>query len=206
MRHPKHDKAATSVQQEAADQDRKPNDQPAGGVPPPQASDAVQGSDGASPAAAVQLLQGELEETRQRMLRAQADLENYRKRALRELEEERRYANLPLLRDLLPVWDNVHRAVQAAEKAPDTAGLVAGFKMVAQQLAGVFSRHHCTRIEALGQAFDPHQHAAICQQPSAEHPANTVVSVAQDGFQLHDRVIRPAQVIVSTAPPAEPEP
>jgi molecular chaperone GrpE len=140
-----------------------------------------------------------LASARDRALRAQAELDNYRKRMRKEMDDERRYAQLPLLGDLLPVLDNVGRAIQAAEKSPDASGLLAGFKMVAQQLESVLSRHHCTRIDALHKPFDPHLHAAILQQPSSEYPPNTVVQVAQEGYQLHDRVLRPAQVIVSTA-------
>lgn len=145
-------------------------------------------------------LREEVAAAQDRALRAQAELDNYRKRVRKEMEDERRYAQLPLLSDLLPVIDNVQRAIQAAEKSPDASGLLAGFKMVAQQLEGVLAKHHCTRIEALHQPFDPHLHAAIMQQPSSEYPANTVIQVTQEGFQLHDRVVRPAQVIVSTEP------
>ena len=144
-------------------------------------------------------LRGALAAANDRALRAQAELDNYRKRMRKEMEDERRYAQLPLLGDLLPVLDNVQRAIQAAEKSPDASGLLAGFKMVAQQLENVLSRHHCTRIDALHKPFDPHLHAAIMQQPSSDYPPNTVVQVAQDGYQLHDRVLRPAQVIVSTS-------
>lgn len=143
-------------------------------------------------------LRDELDACKDRALRAQAEFDNYRKRMRKEMDDERRYAQLPLLSDLLPVLDNVQRAIQAAEKSPDAGGLLAGFKMVAQQLESVLARHHCTRIDALHKPFDPHLHAAIMQQPSDEYPANTVVQVAQDGYQLHDRVLRPAQVIVST--------
>ncbi len=151
-------------------------------------------------------LQQQLEEAHQRQLRLQADWENYRKRARRELEEERRYANLSLIRDLLPVLDNVQRAIAAAEKSPDKSGLLDGFKLVAQQLGSVLAQNHCQKIEALHQTFDPHRHEALSQQATAEYPPNTVVMVVQDGYQLHDRVIRPAQVIVSTAPAHGAEP
>ena len=144
-------------------------------------------------------LRAELEEARDRALRCQAELENYRKRATRELQEKLRYANLPLMRDLLPVLDNMHRAIEAAEKTHDDAGLLEGVKMVAQQLEDALGRHHCVRIEALNEPFDPNLHEAISQHRSDEHPDNTVTLVAQTGFQLHDRVVRPSQVIVSTA-------
>ena len=171
------------------------------------AADAVLG-DSAKAGVAAEIDEGEqakrdLDEARDRLLRAQAELDNYRKRARRELEEERRYASLPLLAELLPVIDNIGRAIQAAEKNSEAGSLVEGVKMVAQQLEGVLGRHHCTRIEALHKPFDPHLHQAIMQQPSADHPPGTVLVVAQDGYQVHDRVLRPSQVIVSTAP-AEP--
>jgi molecular chaperone GrpE len=143
-------------------------------------------------------LRAELEEAKDRALRGWAELENYRKRASRQLDEERRYAAMPLVRDLLPVLDNVRRAVDAAEKTHDTASLLEGIKMVVQQLQGVLARHHCTPIAALHRPFDPNVHDAILHQPSAEFPPNTVLREVQQGFQLHDRVVRPTQVIVSS--------
>jgi molecular chaperone GrpE len=145
-------------------------------------------------------LRADLEDASDRALRAQAELDNYRKRARRELEDERRYAALPLLRDLLPVLDNIYRAIEAAEKSPHADGLLGGVKLVAQNLESVLAKHDCKRIDALGKPFDPAFHEAISQQPSAEHPPNTVVLVAQEGYVLHDRVVRAAQVIVSTRP------
>jgi molecular chaperone GrpE len=150
-------------------------------------------------------LRRQCEEAKDRALRFQAELENYRKRAARQMAEERRYAYLPLMRDLLPVWDNMGRAIEAAEKNHEVTGLLEGFKMVTRQLEDVLNRHHCTPIDALGQPFDPHRHEAISQQPSDKHPANTVVHVAQAGFQLHDRVVRPSQVVVSGPLPGEDE-
>ncbi|HEY5314434.1 MAG TPA: nucleotide exchange factor GrpE [Pirellulales bacterium] len=144
-------------------------------------------------------LRRETEEAQDRALRAIADLENYRKRVRREIDDERRFANQGLLHDLLPVVDNVGRAIEAAEKSPEAAAVTVGFKMVAQQLEQILARFHCTLIPALHEPFDPHRHQAIAQQPSAEWPADTVLLVAQQGYQLHDRVLRPAQVIVSTS-------
>jgi len=151
-------------------------------------------------------LHADLEEAKDRALRSQAELENYRKRVARQMEEERRYANVSLIRDLLPVWDNMGRAIEAAEKTHETASLLEGFKMVAAQLETVLERHHCVKIDALEKPFDPNLHDAICQQPSDEHPVNTVLQVTQTGFRLHDRVIRPSQVIVSTAVPQTAKP
>jgi molecular chaperone GrpE len=151
-------------------------------------------------AAQIARLKTELADATENGLRIQAELENYRKRARRELDDERRYANVPLLRDLLPVLDNLQRAISAAEKTPDATGLLEGIRMVAQSLEATLSRYHCRRIEALGKAFDPAVHEAIAQQPSADYPAHTVLAVAHDGYMVHDRVVRPAQVVVSVAP------
>jgi len=145
-------------------------------------------------------LRAQLQEAKERALRLQAEWDNFRKRARRELDEERRYADLRLLGDLLPVLDNMQRAIDAAAKSADGGGLLEGFKLVKQQLENVLSQHNCQRIEALHQPFDPHLHEAILQQPSAEYPPHTVILVAREGYSLHDRVIRPAQVIVAAAP------
>ncbi len=160
---------------------------------------AAAGAPSGSETTSMSELQKELQASRDQALRVQAELENFRKRAQRDLEEERRYAQLPLIRDLLPVLDNVERAIEAAEKGGDATGLLTGFKMVAQQLTDTLTRHQCQRIEALHQPFDPALHEAIAQQPSDAFPAHTVLAVAQAGYRLHDRVVRPSQVIVSTA-------
>lgn len=148
----------------------------------------------------VERLRVELSEARDRLLRERAELDNFRKRSRRELEDERRYANLPLLRDIVPVIDNMERALEAAKKTAEASPLLEGFRMVAQQFEDVLKKHHCVRIAALGEPFDPHRHEAILQQPSEEHAPNTVVGVGQTGFLLHDRVVRPVQVIVSKSP------
>ncbi len=151
----------------------------------------------------LEALCAELQEARDRVLRAQADLDNYQKRTRRNVEERLRYATAPLLLDLLPVRDNLARAIEAAESAGDGAGLLEGVKLVSQQLLGVFERHDCRPVEALGQPFDPTRHEAIASRPSTDKPAGIVTDVATVGFTLHDRVVRPAQVVVSTGPPAE---
>jgi molecular chaperone GrpE len=145
-------------------------------------------------------LAAELSAANDRVLRLQAEMQNVRSRTAREVAEERRYAALPVLRDLLPVLDNIDRAIEAAEKRGDVADLLEGFRLVRQQLANVQNAHHCQPIEALGKLFDPHFHQAILQQPNADVPAGHVVMVTQTGYVLHDRVVRPAQVIVSSGP------
>lgn len=174
-----------------------PQEQTAPGKPPPVEPLAAE----AKPSLEEQVaaLQEELRIARDRELRCLAELDNQRKRATRELEERLKYANATLLRDLLPVMDDVERAIQAAENNSEVsaATLLEGFKLVYRQLEEVLKRHHCRRIEALHAPFDPNFHHAIMQQPSSEFPANTVLTVMQNGYQLHGRVLRPCQVIVS---------
>jgi molecular chaperone GrpE len=142
----------------------------------------------------------ELAAEKDRSLRLQAEMENLRTRTSREISESARYAALPLMRDLLPVVDNIERAIEAAGKQGDADPLLEGFKLVHQQLLNVLAQHNCVKIEAQGEPFDPQFHAAILQQPSEEVPASHILLVAQAGYKLHDRVVRPAQVIISTGP------
>ena len=145
-------------------------------------------------------LQRQLDQANNRLLRAQAELENYRKRVRREMDEQRRFAQVPIMRDLLQVLDNLERAIEAADQTEnnDVASLLQGVHLVTSQLKSALERHNCHRIEAQeGSAFDPNCHEAISQQPSEEHPAGSVLHVAQTGYQVHDRVVRPAQVVVS---------
>ena len=145
----------------------------------------------------IKRLRDEVADGNDRVLRAHAELENYRKRARRELEDERRYAALPMMRDMLPVMDNLQRAIAAAENTPAMAPFVDGIRMVAQSLESLIARHHGKKIDALGKPFDPTLHEAIAQQPAGDNPPHTVLAVAVEGYTLHDRVVRPAQVMVS---------
>jgi molecular chaperone GrpE len=147
-------------------------------------------------AASAQDVHRELAECKDRLLRLQAEMENLRRRTAREVQDERRYGPLPLVRDLLGVLDNVDRAVESGERATDAAGLLEGFRLVAKQLRTVLEKHQVVPITAKGEAFDPNLHEAILQQPS-EAPIGTVIMVTQEGYRLYDRVVRPSQVIVS---------
>jgi molecular chaperone GrpE len=142
-------------------------------------------------------LQGKLRDAEDRLLRTQAELENFRKRSRRELEDAHRYREIDLLRSLLPVLDNVERALDAAGKQADVESLIAGFRMTGQQIEKLLMIHGCKPIETDGQPFDPAVHEAILQQSVEGKPPGTVVGVATKGYKLHDRVVRPAQVIVS---------
>lgn len=131
--------------------------------------------------------------------RTQADFDNYQKRNQREREQERKYMHRALALDLLPVIDNLERASAAARQAGETGPLVEGVNMVLDQFLNLLKRHGITRIEAQGQAFDPNLHQAMMRQPTADVPPNTVVNVLENGYMIHDRVLRPARVAVSVA-------
>lgn len=148
----------------------------------------------------LKLAEIERDEYKDRYLRAHADLENYRKRAAKELEETLRYRNLGLVREMLPAMDNLQRALESAKTSPNIEALVKGVSMVLAQMEGVLNSHQVKSIPAMGTAFDPNLHEAIQQMPSEEHPALTVIQEVERGYQLHDRVIRPTKVIVSAGP------
>jgi molecular chaperone GrpE len=146
-------------------------------------------------------LRQELDNAHDRALRAQAELDNFRKRTQRELQSERQYAAMPLLRDLLPVIDNIQRAIEAAQQSPDAGNLLEGFQIVAQQIQTVLAQHRCHPIDVqAGETFDPNVHEAVSQLPSDQFPSGQIIQVTQTGYQLHDRLIRPTQVVVSSGP------
>lgn len=160
-----------------------------------------QTADGIDPAAASEANdvapETQIAELQERVLRVQAELENFRKRSRREYDDAQRYREIDVLRDLLPVLDNVLRAIEAAEKTADVETLRSGFRMTAQQIEKLLGSHGCQTIETDGSAFDPAIHDAILQQEVAGVAAGTIVGTASRGYKLHDRVVRPAQVIVA---------
>ena len=148
-------------------------------------------------------LEAAREEARQshaRWLRERADLENLKKRAMRERSETARFANEAMLKDLLPVVDNLERAVEHARSGGNGQPLVDGVALVLKALLDVLERHGVTRIQAKGTAFDPAHHEAMAQVETAEHEPNVVVAEHQPGYRLHERLLRPALVSVAKAP------
>jgi len=156
--------------------------------------------------AAAPSIEFQLRDAEDRALRHQAELENYRKRMQREMEQNRKYAAVAVIRDLLDVVDNLSLAIQSAGENEASSGLIQGVSMVADQFSTVLRQHQCERIKDLGEAFDPNVHEAMAQEPSDEYPAGTISRVTRTGFQIHDRVVRPTQVFVSTGPAAPPQP
>ncbi|MDO5554954.1 MAG: nucleotide exchange factor GrpE [Planctomycetia bacterium] len=149
-------------------------------------------------------LHQDLEEAKERGLRALAELENYRARTSRIMAEDRKYAAVDLARAVLPIWDNMSRALEAAEKDANLAALIDGLRMMHKQFVDVLKAHHIEKIDAVGQMFDPHIHESIAQLPNAEVAPNTIIAETQPGFRLYDRIIRPAQVVLAAPAPASP--
>ena len=148
----------------------------------------------------IEKLKSALDESEKRALIAAADLENYRKRSAKNTQDQIRYASLPLMAELLEAVDNLNRAIESAPESEANSGLLQGVKMVSGQILNVLQSNKCEAIEAVGQPFDPNLHQAVQMQPSNEFPANTVMMEMRIGYRLHDRVIRPSQVFVSTGP------
>jgi molecular chaperone GrpE len=139
----------------------------------------------------------EAQEANERWLRERADSENLKKRTARERTETARFATEGLVRDLLPVVDNLERAVQAAQGGGNGKPLVEGVSLVLKALLDVLARHGVTRVEAEGTRFDPTHHEAVAHVESAEHEPNAVIQEHQPGYRLHERLLRPALVTVS---------
>jgi molecular chaperone GrpE len=144
------------------------------------------------------------DENWQRLLRAMADLENFKKRAAREREDAIRFANESLLKKLIPVLDNFDMAVTAAsQNQPDAAqSLQAGITMIHQQLKRAAQECGLEEVEAAGQAFDPNLHEAVSQEETDQAPDGQVVRQLRKGYKLRDRLLRPATVVVARQPSA----
>jgi len=134
-----------------------------------------------------------------RYIRQVADLDNFKKRTAREREEQTRYANETLIRDLLPVIDNLERAIAHATSGGNGTPLVEGIDMVLKTFLDTLSKHGVQPVAAIGLPFDPAQHEALAQVENPEHQPNTVIEQHQKGYLMRDRLLRPALVTVSKA-------
>jgi len=166
-------------------------------------SAAEQGSDDP-----IEILETELEaarlqavEAREDMLRMQADMENLRKRLVREHDKARRRTLERFMGDLLPVRDSLERGLEAAaDPAVTVKALIEGKQLIMKMLGKAMGDHGLQTIDPAGELFDPEKHEAMTMLPSDQHDENTVIEVLEKGYQLHDRLIRPAKVVVSRKP------
>jgi len=136
----------------------------------------------------------------ERYLRAVADLENYRKRAMREKDEVRQYGTAAVMEDLIPILDNLGLGLAAAQQQTDTKAIVDGVALVLEQFKTTLDRHGLKEVNPAGQAFDPNLHECISHQPSPEVAEEHVMQVVRLGYTLNGRLLRPASVVVSSGP------
>lgn len=153
-----------------------------------------------SPQDEIESLRREVQDKQDRLLRALAETDNVRRRAQRDREDYVKYATESLLRDLVPVLDNLERALTAARTAGGGGNVVEGVELIQREMLRVLERSGLTRYSAVGQPFDPARHEAIARVVSGEAAPDTVVHETAPGYLLHGRVLRPALVAVAAAP------
>ncbi len=140
----------------------------------------------------------EAKETYDRLLRVSADFENYKKRSSREMEEFRKYANQSLLKEMLSVVDNLELAISSSKEDKNAdKNLIDGLNLTLNEILRVFEKFNVKPIEAQGKAFDPAYHEAVMREETDDYPENTVISEFQKGYLIHDRLLRPAMVVVA---------
>lgn len=151
----------------------------------------------------LEALRAERDELRDKFMRVLADAENSRKRAERDRKEAEMYGGTRLARDLLPVYDNLNRALQAIpdDSRQASAALIEGVELTLRELTNVMGKHGITKVSpAAGDQFDPQLHEAMFEAPLPGTRAGQIIQVMAEGFLLHDRLLRPAQVGVSSTP------
>ncbi len=142
----------------------------------------------------------EKNEANDRLLRTAAEFDNYKKRQDKQWSDFKKYANESLAKDLLTVVDNLERAITAAQETDEkNNGLVEGVKMTLDEILKILQRYSVTPIESIGKKFDPNFHQAVSTQPVEDAESNIVLEAYQKGYLIHDRLLRPAMVVVSAA-------
>ena len=154
----------------------------------------------AAPGEEIDPVVAERDALKDKLLRVAADFDNFRKRTKRDLEETRRRAVEDTVREVLPIIDNLERAVAASGEAEDTEAVVEGVRMVLRSFEDIAGRIGVEKVVTVGERLDPNVHDAVQQAESAEHPAGTVLAEVVPGYKLGDRLIRAALVVVSRAP------
>jgi molecular chaperone GrpE len=154
----------------------------------------------------VEVAKAEAQKFREQLLRTAADFDNFRKRARREAEDALRKGREGTIKDLLPVFDNLERALTSADNAPDVKSVADGLRMIARQFSNTLDKLGIKRIQAVGKPFDPSQHEAIQHVESAEHPPGVVAAEVQPGYMLGEHLLRAAMVVVSKGQPEPAEP
>ena len=149
----------------------------------------------------VESLEKEAKETHDRLLRVSAEFENYKKRAAREMNDFRKFANESFVKAMLPVIDNLDRAIESSNNEKHTdSSMIEGVNMTLKEILKVLEQFGVKRFDSLGDTFDPVLHQAVMQEETDRHAENSVVKELQKGYMIHDRLLRPAMVVVSKKP------
>lgn len=150
--------------------------------------------------------QAEAQQWKDRFLRAKADYQNLVRRSAKECSEAVRFANADFARSMLAILDDFERTFEAAKTAESIDGVVEGLRIIYEHFLKLLKQHGIEPIEAEHKPFDPFEHEAIAEQVSADQPAGAVLEVKQRGYRMHERVLRPARVVVSAGPAEEQRP
>ena len=169
------------------------------------ASEAAAAEPEEPPADPLEVAEAEAARWKDKCLRTAADFDNFRKRSRRDVDDATRRGGEDLLKELLPVFDNLERAASHAETATDVQALADGIRMVMRQFTDTLSKLGVERVPSVGQPFDPAFHEAIQHLATEEHPAGTVAAEVQAGYRRGERLVRPALVVVAKAPEPPPE-
>jgi len=184
-----HSKDADSEKEAAAEAEEKPAQTSGEKTDPEDEQDM---------AAKLETAEKEAGENYDRFLRISAEFENYKKRKDREATDFRKYANEALVKELLPVVDNLERAIETSADHEDAVNcILEGVDMTLKEILKVFEKFAVKAVAAVGNPFDPTYHQAVMQEESEEHPDNTVIKELQKGYTIHDRLLRPSMVVVA---------
>ena len=187
-----------------------PSQDPRGnGETPSPDADAGASTAAASAAAAPNpedVLRGERDKLKEQLLRTAADFDNYRKRSKRDVDDARQRGKDELIRDLLPVFDNLERALHSAPGVSDASSVIEGIRMVLKLFEDTSERLGLQRVKTIGERFDPAVHEALQQMESPDHPPGTIMAEIAPGYRFGERLVRPAMVVVARKPSEQSKP
>ncbi|MGD0680113.1 MAG: nucleotide exchange factor GrpE [Polyangiaceae bacterium] len=180
-------------------EESRPSKEPGAGESHAESGEVAAEGSTAHPANSLAEAQAETARLKDAWLRSVADFDNFRKRTRRELDEARRAAREEVVRALLPVFDNLERALQSAQRSSDVKAMAEGLTMVQRQFVEALGREGIARVPTIGHSFDPGIHEAIQQVETDEHPPGTIIAEVQPGYLQAERLLRAAMVVVARA-------
>jgi molecular chaperone GrpE len=173
-----------------------------GETPPPEEPSSAE----TAPPNPEEVLRGERDKLKEQLLRTAADFDNYRKRSKRDVDDARHRGRDEVIRDLLPVFDNLERALQTAPGVADASSVIEGVRMVLKLFEDTSERLGLQRVKTIGERFDPAIHEALQQLESHEHAPGTIMAEIAAGYRFGERLVRPAMVVVARKPSEQSKP